>query len=78
MSLSALAYAEACSYDEAILAMQRGNTMRAEALLRMAARDGDLRATRLMAKLHIDPADPVGKRATEPVQIAVQAKSISQ
>lgn len=39
------AYAAACTYDEAILALQQGNALRGLALIRMAARDGDIRAT---------------------------------
>lgn len=46
-------HAEACSYDEAVLALQRGNTVRAQALLKMAASDGDKRAQRLVATLQL-------------------------
>lgn len=51
--VSTQVHAEACSYDEAILALQRGNTVRAHALLKMAASDGDKRAQRLVATLQL-------------------------
>ena len=43
--------AGACTYSEAIMALERGNTVRGMALLRMASRDGDPRATRRLAAL---------------------------
>jgi len=46
-------FAEACTYDEAIQALQKGNHIRAVTLLHMAARDGDKRASKLMAELKI-------------------------
>ncbi len=53
---------EACTYDEALLALRQGNTLRAEALLRMARTDGDPRAAELLAQreglmaLRLEPA----------------------
>lgn len=41
---SSLAHAEACTYREAMMALERGNVDRGMALMRMASRDGDLRA----------------------------------
>lgn len=38
------ALAEACTYREAIMALERGNVDRGLALMRMASRDGDRRA----------------------------------
>lgn len=38
------AAAEACTYREAIMALERGNVDRGLALMRMASRDGDRRA----------------------------------
>ena len=46
-------HAEACTYDEAILALQQGNAVRAHALLQMAARDGDARAQQMVSALEI-------------------------
>lgn len=43
------AYAGACTYDEAILALKQGNAVRGMALLAMASRDGDQRATTYLA-----------------------------
>jgi hypothetical protein len=44
MFASGSALAEACTYREAIMALERGNTSRGIALMRMANRDGDKRA----------------------------------
>lgn len=41
---SSLLWAEACSYREALIAYQQGNLVRAQALMKMAANDGDPRA----------------------------------
>jgi hypothetical protein len=43
--------AEACSYNEALMAFQQGNSVRGQALLSMAAKDGDQRAVRLLSAL---------------------------
>ena len=48
-TFGANAYAAACTYDEAILALQQGNAVRGLALIRMAAQDGDQRATDYLA-----------------------------
>jgi hypothetical protein len=42
------AFAEACTYREAIMALERGNVDRGLALMRMASRDGDRRAERYL------------------------------
>jgi len=44
-------YAEACTYNEAMMAFQQGNVVRGQALLSMAAKDGDQRAIALFAEL---------------------------
>lgn len=36
--------AEACTYSEAMMALNNGNLVRGQALMKMAARDGDARA----------------------------------
>jgi len=46
---SSLAYGQACTFNEAKIALESGNYVRGHALLRMAARDGDLRAVRMLA-----------------------------
>jgi len=43
------AYAEACTYGEAVIALQQGNTTRGVALMTMAAKDGDQRALKYLA-----------------------------
>jgi len=45
----AFAYAEACTYGEAVIALQQGNTTRGVALMTMAAKDGDQRALKYLA-----------------------------
>jgi len=47
-------FAQACTYDEAIMALKQGNQTRGFALLRMAARDGDQRATHKLAQIAND------------------------
>ncbi len=45
----AMSHGEACTYDEALMALQNGNLIRAHTLMRMAARDGDRRALHYLA-----------------------------
>jgi len=45
---SGSALAEACTYGEAIMALEQGNTVRGLVLMRMANRDGDERANRYL------------------------------
>jgi hypothetical protein len=42
-------YAEACTYSEAMMAFKSDNLVRGEALMKMAARDGDPRAVAYLA-----------------------------
>lgn len=42
--------AGACTYREAIMALEQGNTVRGMALMRMAHRDGDERASQFLVK----------------------------
>lgn len=41
--------AEACTYNEALLALKQGNMTRGQALMKMAANDGDQRALDFLA-----------------------------
>ena len=45
--------AEACTYNEAQLALQNGNQVRGFSLMKMAAIDGDQRAVLYLAKLDV-------------------------
>ncbi len=45
---SGSALAGACTYREAVMALEQGNTIRGMALMRMANRDGDERASRYL------------------------------
>lgn len=56
--------AGACSYSEAIMALQQGNQVRGMALLRMASRDGDPRASRYLASLQATADKPASTPLT--------------
>ncbi|MCF6209781.1 MAG: hypothetical protein L3J88_09325 [Gammaproteobacteria bacterium] len=73
LGFSSPALAGACSYREAIMALQQGNPVRGMALLRMARRDGDLRASLYLAALQADD-DKRFRQASVP--LAVIAKSM--
>ena len=45
--------AGACTYQEAIMALEQGNSVRGMALMRMAYNDGDERAGRFLASKNI-------------------------
>jgi hypothetical protein len=47
--------AGACTYREALMALQQGNATRGLALMKMASRDGDVRATRYLATMTKSP-----------------------
>ena len=49
--LASSANAEACTYNEAMMALNNGNLVRGQTLMRMAARDGDQRAMVFLASL---------------------------
>ena len=46
---SGLVQSEACTYREAIMALERGNTPRGMALMQIASKDGDRRASDFLA-----------------------------
>lgn len=48
--LSGAAWAEACTYREALMALEQGNALRGMALMRMASNDGDQRASQFLAE----------------------------
>ena len=56
LSLPLLASAEPCTYREAIMAYQNGNTVRGDALMKIAANDGDNRAVVYLHALHQNTA----------------------
>ncbi len=70
-SASAQVPAAACSYREGIMALQQGNQIRGMALLRMASRDGDVRASRYLAALQ-DEVDklPLQKNSDQSIVLA--------
>ncbi len=54
-----------CAYGEAIMALERNNTVRAMALMRMASADGDARATAFLVGR--EQASPVLASETQTV-----------
>ena len=56
-----LAYADACTYGEAVMAFKQGNTIRGDALMNMAAKDGDQRAVKYLASIQQPDKAPVIK-----------------
>ena len=62
LTLSAQA---ACTYGEAVMAFNNGNLVRGQALMKMAARDGDPRAVRFLAKNDSDKNQQRGKALSE-------------
>ena len=57
VAVSGSAFAGACTYGEAIMALEQGNTVRGLALMRMANRDGDERASRYFVEIQRDVRD---------------------
>ena len=57
----------ACTYNEAIMALNNGNLVRGQALMRMAARDGDQRAMHFLASYESnqDQSGKAGKSLSE-------------
>jgi len=55
------AYADACTYGEAVIAFKQGNTTRGTALMNMAAKDDDQRALKYLASIQQPDKAPVIK-----------------
>ncbi len=55
------AYAEACTYNEAVIAYKQDNATRGAALMNMAAKDGDQRAVKYLANIQQPDKAPVIK-----------------
>lgn len=72
LALAGIAQAgQACTWSEALLALERGNQVRGMALMKMAARDGDTRAVawlqqyqgqKTLAMSPLDAAIPTSSR----------------
>ncbi|MCK4963310.1 MAG: hypothetical protein KAS19_12525 [Anaerolineales bacterium] len=67
--VSGSALAGACTYREAIMALEQGNTVRGMALMRMANRDGDERASRYLAMgdRQFEKIETAGYRLQQPL-----------
>jgi hypothetical protein len=55
----------ACTYSEAVMAFNSGNLVRGQALMKMAARDGDQRAVRFLASSDENIRQEKGKAMSE-------------
>lgn len=55
----------ACTYSEAVMAFNNGNLVRGQALMKMAARDGDQRAVSFLAASDANRHHNQGKVASE-------------
>ncbi len=69
LGFSSPVLAGACSYREGIMAFQQGNPIRGMALLRMASRDGDLRASLYLVSLQAT----VDKQVSAPLVILAKS-----
>lgn len=59
MGASGSAFSDgACTYREAIMALERGNTVRGMTLMQMAQRDGDNRASQFLAGKTVPVSNP--------------------
>ncbi len=70
--------AEACTYNEALMAFKQGNTVRGQALLSMAAKDGDQRAVTLFLALKEAVKDGVDYDAADVIHMAEIAVTTQQ
>ncbi|WP_455210997.1 hypothetical protein [Kaarinaea lacus] len=66
--------AETCSYNEALMAFQQGNTVRGQALLTMAAKDGDQRAIELFTALKAGMKEGIAADAADLIPMAEIAR----
>ncbi len=55
----------ACTYSEAVMALNNGNLVRGQALMKMAARDGDQRAVLFLASSDVRERQSKGKATSE-------------
>jgi len=63
-------YAGSCAYREAMMALEKGNSVRGLALMRMASRDGDHRAERYLQERDDVAGLPVLVKARQPLTLA--------
>ncbi len=67
-------YAGSCAYQEAMMAMDKGNAVRGLALMRMAGRDGDLRAERYLREQDNAAGLPVLVKGQRSLTLATTAR----
>jgi hypothetical protein len=73
---ASLVNAEACTYNEALMAFQKGNTVRGQALLTMAVKDGDQRAVALFSALQEAVRDGRDYDVADVIQMADSAGTV--
>jgi len=75
-SLSAIStvYAGSCAYGEAMMALEKGNTVRGLVLMRMASRDGDQRAERYLREQDYVAGLPVPVTTQPPLTLATTSR----
>lgn len=76
--VSTVVNAEACTYNEALMAFQQGNAVRGQALLSMAAKDGDQRAVALFSALRAAVREGGDYNAADVIHMAEIADSAQQ
>ena len=67
----------ACTYSEAVMAFNNGNLVRGQALMKMAAKDGDQRAVRFLAAGEANRHHTKGK-ATSELLLVMDSKKTAQ
>lgn len=55
----------ACTYNEAVMAFNSGNLIRGQALMKMAARDGDQRAVHFLNSIELASEHNMERRTTD-------------
>lgn len=68
--LVSVVHADACTYREAIMALEKGNAVRGMALMRMASRDGDRRAESYLQDKEFVAELPVFVEISAPLKTA--------
>ena len=74
---SGVVLAEACSYREALMALEQGNTIRGMALMRMAGHDGDRRANDYLTRHKLMAGVPDFLQLSSGLKVKAQPDQIS-
>jgi hypothetical protein len=66
----------ACTYSEAVMALNNGNLVRGQALMKMAARDGDQRAVRFLVSNDVIDKHDNGNAISEMLLVMDSLKTV--